>query len=104
VTLAPASLVIEGAGGESIPLDQIESASLENTLPPLRKSWGFNSFTALEGRFVHPRLGEGQVWVRANNPPYILARTRDGFVLLNLNDPASTRAMYAELSRRLQGR
>ena len=104
VTLAPASLIIEGGGREAIPLDQIESASLEETLPPLRKSSGFNSFTALEGRFVHPRLGEGHVWVRRNDPPFILARTRDGFVLLNLKDPASTRAMYAELSRRLQAR
>ena len=101
VTLTPTSLVIDGTSRESVPLNDIESASLEDTLPPLRKSFGFNSFTALRGRFRNPRLGEGQVWVRRNDPPYILARTRDGFVLLNLTDPPSTRAMYAELARRL---
>jgi hypothetical protein len=104
VTVTPTSLVIEGAQRESFALADIHSASIEDSLPPLRKSFGMNTGRTLRGRFTHPQLGEGRVWVRRNEPPYILARTREGFLLLNLNDPESTRAVYAELSKRLEQR
>jgi hypothetical protein len=53
---------------------------------------------------MHPQLGEGRVWIRRQNPLCIQARTKEDFVLFNLDDPQSTRALYAELSNRLKRR
>ena len=101
VTLTPSALRVEDL---SVPFDRIRDVSLEESLPPVRKSRGFNSLTTLRGRFTHAQLGTGDVFVRLNTSPYILARTSDGFLLFNMDEPERTRAVYEELRARLSPR
>ena len=76
VTLTETTMTIAGARGASVALDDIESVSLGEGLPTLS--------------------------IRRQNPLYTQARTKEDFVLFNLDDPQSTRAPYAELSNRLK--
>jgi hypothetical protein len=101
VTLTPSVLRVDDL---SVPFDRISAVSLEESLPAVRKSRGFNSPTTLRGRFTHAQLGTGEVFVRLKSPPYILARTTDGFLLFNMDDPERTRAVYEQLRARLSSR
>jgi hypothetical protein len=98
VRLTSTQLVVEGT---SVNLADVTSLSLVDRPPSMRRTFGYGSLVELRGRVVNRELGSGYAYLRLNQPPYVQARTRDVFVILNLDTPDRTRAFYAELRRRL---
>ena len=104
LTVTADTLAIGGSYGVSLNLADIEAISLVDTLPAVNKVRGFNSMTTLRGRFDEATLGTGHVFVRRELPPYIVARTRLGFLIVDMDDPADTQRVYGDLQQRLDAR
>jgi hypothetical protein len=91
--------------GMDIPLDDIESLSLESDLPRiLARTNGTGAGRTLRGHFRLERLGEGQLFLEYGSAPYLFVRTQDSFVYVGYSDPALTRQVYAELKAALVAR
>jgi hypothetical protein len=76
---------------------------LDHTLPAIsRRTNGFAANGRLRGHF---RLADGratQLFVRRDRPPFLSIETRRGLVIVNFDDPARTKALFAELSAALR--
>jgi hypothetical protein len=79
--------------------EQIVSVSLEEQLPPVSRRFGWGSAGTLRGRY---RLDgqAGYVNVSRQHAPFVMLRTKDEFVLVNLPDPHQTRTLFEEIVRR----
>ncbi len=53
----------------------------------------------LRGHFRLERIGNGQLFIERNTPPYIIVRTRRDFVIVNFKEPERTRELYDVLAR-----
>jgi hypothetical protein len=86
--------------GENIPIRDIASISLEQSLPRvLVRTNGFAMGSHLRGHFRLERMGNGQLFVERNTPPYVVVRTRRDFVIVNFKEPERTRELYDVLAR-----
>ena len=86
--------------GEHIPMREIASISLEQSLPRvLVRTNGFATGSHLRGHFRLDRMGNGQLFVERNTPPYIVVRTQRDFVIVNFKEPERTRELYDMLTR-----
>ena len=84
--------------GVDVPLTEVTAVSLEPTLPRiLRRTNGYGGKTALRGHFLLAGLGEGQLFVELDHPPFVLVRTTGGFFYVSFEDPARTQGLYREL-------
>jgi hypothetical protein len=103
IAAGEAGVIVESGGSTlTVPYGAMTSVTLEERLPELRKRSGRNSFATLRGRFMAGGT-EAFVDVARRTPPYILMRTADGLVIVNLPDPQRTRAVYDSIvSRRGQ--
>jgi hypothetical protein len=100
VELTATELVVRASFGGSFPLASIHSVRLEDEVPRMRKRFGLNSATTFAGRFSSDELGgSGHAYIRRGAPPYIVARTEGGFLVLNMNDAAGTQALFERLER-----
>jgi hypothetical protein len=91
--------------GMDIPLDDIESVSLESEIPRiLSRTNGTGAGSTLRGHFRLERLGDGQLFLEYGSAPYLFVRTRDSFVYVGYSDPARTRQVHAELEAALVAR
>lgn len=88
--------------GDSVAYGDIVSVTLEERLPRiLLRTNGFALGRALRGHFRLEELGDGQLFVELGKPPYVLVRKRDGFVIVNFEDPERTRRLYDALRPRV---
>ena len=79
---------------------EIAAISLEPGLPRIEaRTNGFSGGGALRGHFRLTGLGDGRLYVQLGHPPYLLVRTRQSFVFVNLPEPERTRALYDEAAR-----
>jgi hypothetical protein len=99
VSVTDDELVIRTAGGIRLPVSEITAVALREALPAMRRS----NWSNVVRKYRVDGLGEALVYVRGV-PPYIVARTRDGFVIVGLDDPAATRQIFGELARRVTAR
>jgi hypothetical protein len=100
VTVTAAAITVEsGPARMAVIPEQITRISLEETLPPLRKRFGWSSFAVLRGRFS---AGDAAGWVHVvrRRPPYMVLLTVDGFMILNDSDPVKTKATYDAIVER----
>jgi len=84
--------------GTSFAADDVAAVSLETRLPRvLARTNGFAAAGTLRGHFHVEGLGPGRLFVEAGNSPHVLVRLREGFVMVNLSEPETTRALYDEM-------
>jgi hypothetical protein len=92
-------LVRSGAYGVQIPMDEIESVSLETEIPRIVvRTNGYAFRGRLRGHFRLETMGGGQLFLDYSEPPYVLVRTRSTFVFVNLPEPERTWELYMTLS------
>ena len=91
-----------GLYGEEIPLERVTGVTLEQTLPRvLLRMNGLAFGQTLRGHFRLAELGDGQLFVELGKPPYVMVRTKTGYVIVNFDEPARTRELYADLAARV---
>jgi hypothetical protein len=101
VTVTQGTLTIETPFyGQDYDLADLRGLSLEPTLPCVeRRTNGFAGAGLLRGWFDVRGLGRGKLFVDAAQPPFVLLRLKDGFVIVGFSDPAKTRALHEQLLR-----
>ena len=88
--------------GQDYPLAEVTAVSLEPRLPRvLARTNGFAGGGILRGWFAVEGLGRGKLFVDTGNGPFVLVRLRSGFVIFNVRDPETTRALYEQLEAAL---
>jgi hypothetical protein len=84
--------------GGDIPWSEVSSVTLKPSLPRITlRTNGYAVGGTLRGYFNIEGMGNGQVYVEANTPPFILVRTRRSFVLLNDAAPDRTASLFADI-------
>ena len=101
VTVRQGTLTIETPFyGQDYALAEVTALSLEPSLPCVeRRTNGFAGAGVLRGWFDVCGLGRGKLFVDTGQPPFVLLRLKDGFVIVGFGDPARTRALHAEILR-----
>jgi hypothetical protein len=95
--------VRSGLYGEEIPLERVTGVTLEQTLPKvLQRTNGLAWGRSLRGHFRLAEIGDGQLFVELDRPPYVKVRTNTDYVIINFAEPARTRELYADLAARVQ--
>tara|TARA_Y100000588_G_scaffold146332_1_gene160150 strand:+ start:1112 stop:1990 length:879 start_codon:yes stop_codon:yes gene_type:complete len=98
-----AEFIVSGNYGATIELDDITSVSLEPGHPRVRhRLRGFSAGGTRRGRFRVHTLGDGLLFTRADEPPYLLVNTEDSFILLNAETADETCRLHDDLLRRWQ--
>jgi hypothetical protein len=104
----PPVVTVDGSGfevetpfyGQRYPAEDVQSIELVSRLPPIEaRTNGFSAAGVLRGWFRVRGLGEGKLFLDVGNAPWILVRLREGFVILGLDGPERTRAVYDEMAR-----
>lgn len=91
--------------GADIPLSAIQRVELVDALPPIqRRTNGFAAGGLLRGHFRLAQWGNGRLFINRGAPPYLVARTRDTFVVVNFSDAGQTRELYKQLSAAVEAR
>jgi hypothetical protein len=86
---------------EEIAFRDVSSITLETTLPRiLRRTNGYAASGTLRGHFDVAGLGNGQLFIQADRPPFVLVRATDRFLIVNFEDPLRTQTFYEELTER----
>jgi hypothetical protein len=92
-----------GFYGLEVPLSEIQSVELVETLPRIQsRTNGFAAGGLLRGNFRLEGWGSGRLFINRHSPPYVVARMRETFVVVNFADPAATRDLYERLSSRIR--
>jgi len=86
--------------GQGYRAEDVTSIELLDRLPVVEaRTNGFSGSGLLRGWFRVRGLGEGKLFLDVGNAPWILVRLREGFVILGLDAPERTRALYEEMAR-----
>jgi hypothetical protein len=102
VGVTPDAVTVHGSWGTSVPLTDIASVSLVDTLPHLRRTMGYGGWGTMRARPTSRELGErGYAYVTRNAPPFVVATTRRGFLVFNSDDPRHTRQLFEELQSKV---
>jgi len=106
VTLHDHSLEISGMYGVKIPTDQIASIELIDQLPDvLVKTNGFNFANTLKGNFRLKEIGKGKLFIQKDIPPFVKIDLKaSGYLIINYEDPDTTRELYNNLQHQLSNR
>ena len=90
--------------GQGYRADEITSIEILDRLPAVEaRTNGFSGGGLLRGHFRVRGLGEGKLFVDTGHAPFILVRLRERFVILNLDAPEKTAALFDEMARSLAG-
>lgn len=99
VTLDGDLLTVKGTFGCTVNRENVNSVTLVDTLPQLRRTFGFGGGSSIKGRFSST-LGSGYAYLNTNSPPYIYM-TLDGesgmFLYLNFSDKTKTEELYTQI-------
>ena len=91
--------VSSGLYGTEIPLSNIQSVELMNTLPPIQsRTNGYSAGGILRGNFRLERWGAGKLFINRRATPYLVIRDANTFVVVNFDDAARTRELHERLS------
>jgi hypothetical protein len=83
---------------DEIPIQDVESLSLEPALPAVvERTNAFAFGNSLRGHFLLQGSGEAHLFVERDSPPYVKVRTTKYVVWMNFKDPGRTRDLYATL-------
>jgi hypothetical protein len=86
--------------GQAYRADEITSIELVPRLPRIEaRTNGFAGGGLLRGHFRLRDLGDGKLFLDTGQPPYVLVRLREGFVILGLDAAERTTALYDEMAR-----
>lgn len=84
--------------GAEIPWTSIRKLSMEDEMPRIEtRTNGFAIGPKLRGHFRLESQSKAQIFVQADAPPFILIRTDSGFLFLNDQKAANTRALFASM-------
>ena len=105
VTVGPGGFEVESVFyGQQYRWSDVTEISQAPLLPRIEaRTNGFAGAGVLRGHFRVEGLGDGKLFVEQGTSPYVLVRLRSGFVILSLETPEKTRALYAELLRTRPG-
>jgi len=103
VTTDNGTLAIAGGGYRvHVPLTDVKGVRLDEALPTLRsRTNGVGVGGELRGHF---RLADGraaQVFASREHPPFITVETSSDPIIVNMDNPASTRRLYDQLASRV---
>lgn len=91
--------VRSGLYGTEIPLSNIQSVELMNTLPPIQsRTNGYSAGGILRGNFRLERWGAGKLFINRRATPYLVIRDANTFVVVNFDDAVRTRELHERLS------
>lgn len=82
-----------------MPRTDLASVRLIDEIPSARRIAGFGGGTVLRGRFAVDSMGTGYLFVNKSVRSFIMIREREGFTIVNFDEPSRTRALFAELVR-----
>jgi len=101
IRISPALLSVhDGLYHADVPMSEILEVSLQDTIPRVvRKTNGFDAGNTLRGDFRLEVLGQSRLFINRDVQPYVVIKTRGGFLIVNFKDPQRTRALYDEVMR-----
>ena len=86
--------------GIDVPLDEIASVRLLDTLPTLSKVSGIGVYFLSEGRYNVEGYGQCRISLNQSEPPFIAVTTTGGAAyIFSLSAPEETEAFYGELAK-----
>lgn len=93
-------LKITGLHGQKIPFSDINSISLENSLPTITaKTGGFSLAGKRLGNFTTSEYGKVKLFLFNSTAPYIYVEADDGsMIILNTSNADKTKELYQKLS------
>lgn len=98
ITFANSTLAISGLYGQQIPVTDLKTVQLIDTLPKvLSRTNGSAIGDQLGGHFTLEGIGAAMLYLNRSKPPFIVIETASQKVYLNLATPDETRALYAAL-------
>lgn len=84
--------------GDRWPLAEVREVTLLERLPRVEmRTNGFAASGVLRGWFQVENLGRGRLYVDVHQPPYLLLRLEDGFVVVGFSDGGKTAALHGLL-------
>ncbi len=87
--------VASAAYSADVPLEAMTEVALLQRLPRiLARTNGTGLGRTLRGHFRVDQLGDGQLFLEAGHPPYLLVKTHDSFVIVGYEDPARTLTLH----------
>ena len=106
MTCWPAALSVRnGLYANVIPFDQMQTVTLETALPKIGlKTNGFAVGDTLRGNFRLDQWGTTRLYINLDVPPFVVIRAKDGYVVFNFKDAERTRALYGDLTSRIDRR
>ncbi len=97
------SFEISGLYGEEWTFSDIEDISLYDELPEVMiRTNGISLFGKHLGKYHLEGLGAGKLFLRSNEAPFIVVRTKDSFVIMNTNQSDKTLESYHQLEQAIQ--
>jgi hypothetical protein len=85
--------------GQGYRADEITAIEILDRMPVVEaRTNGFSGGGLLRGHFRVRGLGEGKLFVDTGTAPFILVRLRESFVILNLDAPEKTAALFDEMA------
>jgi hypothetical protein len=108
LSLRPPRVAVDARGfrvdsifyGQQYPWADVTGIELVERLPRIEaRTNGFAGAGVLRGHFRVEGLGDGKLFVEQGASPYVQVRLRGGFVIVSLETPEKTQALYDELVR-----
>ena len=93
--------LVKDAEPSALPLDEITSVELRDTLPSAYRTFGVGMETYLQGTFSVEGDGSCQLNLDPTQPPFLRVETETGTYWFNAETPDETRAAAQELETRL---
>ena len=91
--------VKSGFYGSSARIGEINEVRLDERMPRiLRRTNGFAAGGQKRGHFLVDGLGNGQLFLESDRPPFVFIRLRDEFVYVAFADAARTRKLFDDLA------
>ena len=72
---------------------------MKDTIPTIQKINGYSVASISRGKFSVDGLGDGTLFIEANNGPYLYIILGKDFVIINNKDTSVTRKLYTELTK-----
>lgn len=95
---AEAVVVKSGLYSERMAWGDVTALSLEPSLPRiLVRTNGYALGSTLRGHFQVAGMGDGQLFIDAASPPFIVVRAGERWVVVNDADPAKTREAFGAM-------
>jgi hypothetical protein len=91
-------LKISGMYGGEIPVDEINSMELKDTLPQiLLRTNGSALGTKLKGHFKLKDVSDAKLFIDTSKPPFIFLKINSKLIILNCDDSLKTEELYKNL-------